>query len=607
MSEAAVRPAKITRVLPGSIAQEVGFEVGDRLVAINGQKPRDLIDYNFLCADEVLELEVLDQHDRTHLVEIEKDYDDELGLEFEAALFDGLIQCNNRCPFCFIDQQPPGKRASLYYKDDDYRLSFLYGSYLTLTNLTQREWDRIERLRLSPLFVSVHSTEPEVRSRLLKNPRAGEIMNQLAWFRDRRLQIHAQVVLCPGINDGVHLERTIHDLAGFYGSPAGQAGPSRRAMPALADQAAIGGGWAISENVTLLAGRSSGADLGAIESERDRVAVIDRLDGSEAAESDLSDPNVFDPNAFDPDVFDPNVFDPRSQPMGLTDWDSEEDQADGDDQWDEADGFDRAAWDDQDPNELDDDLDGNQDEVEPHRPTVTSVAIVPAGLTQFRPADDELQPVTPAKACEVIAQVRSLQQTFRQTLGSTFVWLADEWFLIAGQDLPEMVEYEDFPQIDNGVGSIRLFVDQFERALAANPVRATPFPRRLTWVVGNTVERPFSGLVRQLNQISGLTVQLAALNSDYWGQTMTVTGLLTGQDLVQKLAGQDLGDALLLPSLMLRHGEQRFLDDMTVQEVSDRLQVLIVIVTSAEAVIEQAVAAAWPQAIAPQAPSDLLA
>jgi putative radical SAM enzyme (TIGR03279 family) len=329
------------------------------------------------------------------------------------------------------------------------------------------------------------------------------------------------------------------------------------------------------------------------------VTVIDRLDGSEPAESNLSDP----------DVFDPDVFDPRSQPIGLTDWDPEEDQADEDDQWDEADGFDRAAWDDQDFDDFNDDLDSDQDEdeVEPHRPTVTSVAIVPAGLTQFRPADDELQPVTPAKACEVIAQVRSLQQTFRQTLGSTFVWLADEWFLIAGQDLPEMVEYENFPQIDNGVGSIRLFVDQFERALAANPVRATPFPRRLTWVVGNTVERPFSGLVRQLNQISGLTVQLAALNSDYWGQTMTVTGLLTGQDLVQKLTGQDLGDALLLPSLMLRHGEQRFLDDMTVQAVSDRLQVPIVIVTSAEAVIEQAVAAAWPQAIAPQAPSDLLA
>ncbi|MEO1374682.1 MAG: PDZ domain-containing protein, partial [Cyanobacteria bacterium J06635_10] len=144
-----IRPARITKILPDSIGAEIGFEVGDAIVSINGELPRDLIDYQFLCADEVLELEVLDFQGKTHQIDIEKDYDDDLGLEFETALFDGLIQCNNRCPFCFIDQQPPGKRSSLYLKDDDYRLSFLYGSYLTLTNLTQREWDRIERMRLS--------------------------------------------------------------------------------------------------------------------------------------------------------------------------------------------------------------------------------------------------------------------------------------------------------------------------------------------------------------------------------------------------------------------------------------------------------------------------
>ncbi|TAD78733.1 MAG: DUF512 domain-containing protein [Oscillatoriales cyanobacterium] len=225
--------------------------------------------------------------------------------------------------------------------------------------------------------------------------------------------------------------------------------------------------------------------------------------------------------------------------------------------------------------------------------------MVPAGLTQFRPADDELQPVTPAKAREVIAQVRSLQQEFRDRLGSTFVWLADEWFLIAGLDLPPIEEYEDFPQIDNGVGSIRLFVDRFEQALAQHPVRSVDRPRRLTWVVGNTVERPFAGLVDRLNQVDGLAVQLAALNSDYWGQTMTVTGLLTGQDLVAKLGDRDLGEALLLPSLMLRHGEQRLLDDLTVQQVSDRLGIPIVIVTSAEDVINQCTAEDWPQAVRP--------
>ena len=270
--------------------------MGDRLVSINGEKPRDLIDYRFLIADEFLELVVLDRDDRLHEIEIEKDYDEDLGLEFEVALFDGLIQCSNRCPFCFIDQQPPGKRESLYFKDDDYRLSFLYGSYLTLTNLSQREWDRIERLRLSPLYVSVHATNPEVRSRLLKNPRAGQILNQLAWFQARQLQIHAQVVVCPDLNDGDILRETLEDLVQFY------------------------------------------------------------------------------------------------------------------------------------PGEI---------------PTVTSVAIVPVGLTRFRPDQDELRPVTPADAVAVIERVQALQGKFLERFGTRFAWLADEWFLIGGEELPAQEEYED--------------------------------------------------------------------------------------------------------------------------------------------------------------------
>lgn len=423
-----IRPALITGVLPDSIAAEIGFEPGDRLVAINGVQPRDLIDYQFCCADEVLELEVLDQRGKTHVVEIEKDYDDDLGLEFESALFDGLIQCNNRCPFCFIDQQPPGKRHSLYLKDDDYRLSFLYGSYLTLTNLTQREWQRIEQLRLSPLYVSVHATEPQVRIRLLKNPRAGQILEQLQWFRDRRLQIHAQVVLCPGINDGHHLEQTLLDLAAFY------------------------------------------------------------------------------------------------------------------------------------PGEM---------------PTVASVAVVPVGLTRFRPPENALIPVNPAKAQEVVAQVQALQAQFQQQYGSTFAWLADEWFLLAGQELPPTSHYEDYPQIGNGVGSIRQFLQQFEMAARQLPARL-PQARNLTWVVGNAVEQAFQPVIHRLNQVEGLSVRLLALRSDYWGQTMTVTGLLTGQDIAAAVQGQDLGDAVLLPAVMLKQDEARFLDDMTVADLEAQLQVPIV-------------------------------
>lgn len=440
MSQSTIQPAKISRVLPDSIAAEIGFEVGDAIVSINQTQPRDLIDYRFLCSDEYLELEVIDTAGDLHQIEIEKDYDDDLGLEFETALFDGLIQCNNHCPFCFIDQQPPGKRQSLYLKDDDYRLSFLYGSYLTLTNLTEKEWRRIEQMRLSPLFVSVHATEPEIRTRLLKNDRARLIMSQLRWFQERRLQIHAQVVVCPGINDGEHLTRTLLDLASFH-----------------------------------------------------------------------------------------------------------------------------------------------QEEI----PAVASAAVVPVGLTRFRPAEDELIPVSQQQAIAVIKQVQQLQDKFKQQFGSTFAWLADEWFLIARQDIPPESHYEDYPQIGNGVGSIRLFLKQFQSTAKEMLPKSIDQPRRFTWVVGNAVEQAFQSLVNQLNQVEGLDINLVALNSQYWGQEITVTGLLTGQDILAGLSAKDLGDGVLLPSLMLKHDDTKFLDDLTVADVSNQLAIPIFPVSGVEELINQ--------------------
>lgn len=430
MRSASIQAAVITSVLRNSIAEDIGFEPGDRLVSINGERPRDLIDYRFLCSDEWLSLEVLDVRGETHTVEIEKDFDEDLGLEFESALFDKLIQCNNRCPFCFIDQQPPGKRDTLYLKDDDYRLSFLYGSYLTLTNLPPAEWKRIARLRLSPLYVSVHATEPEIRQHLLKNPRAGLLLEQLKWFQEHRLQIHAQVVVCPGINDGRHLERTLRDLAQFH--------------------------------------------------------------------------------------------------TGDT-------------------------------------------------PTVASAAVVPVGLTRFRPHGDELVPVNPTQANEVVDQVQHLQAEFKQQLDSTFAWLADEWFLIAGRALPPESHYETYPQIGNGVGSIRLFLKQFETAAQTLP-KSIKFPKHFIWIVGNAVEKAFEPLVERLNQVQGLTVTMAALNSEYWGQEITVTGLLTGYDILGKLKECNLGDGVLLPSLMLKRDQYStpentyFLDDMSVSELMHQLK-----------------------------------
>jgi putative radical SAM enzyme (TIGR03279 family) len=435
MSESTIRPAKISRVISNSIAAEIGFEVGDAIVSINGTQPRDLIDYQYLCADEFLELEAIDTHGRKHQLEIEKDYDEDLGLEFETALFDGLIQCTNRCPFCFIDQQPTGKRKSLYDKDDDYRLSFLYGSYLTLTNLTQKEWQRIKNMRLSPLFVSVHATEPDIRIRLLKNPRAGDILKQFKWFQERHLQLHAQVVVCPNINDGIHLEQTLLDLASFH-----------------------------------------------------------------------------------------------------------------------------------------------KGEI----PTIISAAVVPVGLTRFRPQEDELIAVSQSKALEVIQQVETLQQQFRQNIGSTFAWLADEWFLIAREELPPESHYEDYPQIGNGVGSIRQFIKEFYLKAKKLLPKRLPTAKIYSWVVGNAVEKAFIPLVDHLNSVENLTVNLIPLNSQYWGQEISVTGLLTGEDLLKGLQGKNLGDTLLLPSVMLKHDEAKFLDDRTITEVAEALQIKIIPVDGIE-------------------------
>ena len=352
------QPAVVATVEPGSIGEELGFEPGDQLLSINGVRPRDLIDYRYLCVEEELSLQVRDTAGELHSVDLEKDADDGLGLAFTEALFDGLRQCNNNCPFCFIDQQPPGHRDSLYLKDDDFRLSFLYGSYLTLTNLTDVDWQRIEDQRLSPLFVSVHATEPELRSRLLVNQRAGLLMDQLAWFDQRELQIHAQVVVCPGLNDGAALERTLSDLARF-----------------------AGGDW----------------------------------------------------------------------------------------------------------------------------PAVLSAAVVPVGLTRFRPEQDGLIPVDSQCARTVIAQVEQIQAEFQSLLGSRFAWLSDEWYLMAGLPLPPRADYEDFPQQENGVGSIRAFLEALDEASNELP-QSVSRSRRCSWVVGSIVKSALQPVAQRLNAVEGVSL-----------------------------------------------------------------------------------------------------
>ena len=435
-----IKPAVVASIEEGSIGEELGFEVGDRLISINGVKPRDLIDYKFLMAEENIQLIILDEKDKQHTIDIEKDYDDELGLAFTEALFDGLKQCNNQCPFCFIDQQPPGKRKSLYLKDDDYRLSFLYGSYLTLTNLSEQDWERIDQQRLTPLFVSVHATEPSLRSKLLRNPKAIDLLNQLAWFSKKRIQIHAQIVVCPEINDGKALERTINDLYSF-------------------------------------------------------------------AQGDF--------------------------------------------------------------------------------PVVLSAAVVPVGLTRFRPSNDGLIPVDPDCATKVINQIEPMQRIFYKSTGSRFAWLSDEWYLIAKKALPSLNSYEDLPQKENGVGSIRSFLRAMDEATRDLPTKIDQ-KKTCSWVVGKLVENELKKPCNRLNKINNFALHLYGLPSPYWGQEQIVTGLLTGQDLIKGLRGKELGDELLLPSVMLRQGEKIFLDDMTLQELSLSLNVSVRIVHDAQDIVNKA-------------------
>lgn len=205
-------PAKISGVVEGSIAEELELNEGDELIAIDGITPQDMIDYNYLCKNELITIEIKKANGELEEIELEKDYDDDLGIIFESAVFDKVKPCLNNCIFCFVAQQPKGLRDTLYIKDDDYRLSYLQGTYITTTNLTDKDKERIAQLHLGPFYVSVHTTNPELRVKMLRNPNAGKIMENLTWFKEHEIPFHTQIVLCPGYNDGAELERTLKDL-----------------------------------------------------------------------------------------------------------------------------------------------------------------------------------------------------------------------------------------------------------------------------------------------------------------------------------------------------------------------------------------------------------
>lgn len=422
---------KVAQVLPGSIAAEVGVLPGFALVAVNGQAVVDILDYRWALASERLTLTLVDQANEPWEIEIEKEYGEDIGLVFEYPTIAPLHNCKNNCLFCFVAQLPPGVRCTLCVKDDDYRLSSLHGSFVTLTNLSESDWQRLLEVRPSPLYVSVHTTNGPLREQMMRNPKAGQILQQLRTLADQHIEMHCQIVLVPGINDGAELEKTVHDLL--------------------------------------------------------------------------------------------------------------------------------ALW-----------------------PAVQSVAIVPVGLTAHRSQLPLLRKTTIEDARNVIADLLPLARQARRKLGVSFVYLADEFFLLAGSALPERRYYDDFPQIENGIGLTRLLLDELKPCLRRLPKRLSR-PRRVIWVTGSLAAPVLQTVAWELNRIENLWVDVLAVPNRFFGESVTVTGLLTGQDILAALQQvAPAGAQILLPEVALRAEERDFLDGMTLDELQQALPQTEIIVTPIE-------------------------
>ncbi len=410
----------IETVLPGSPAERAGLMPGEHLLAIDGQRLRDLIDYTWLASDDEAELTVRDRSGTQRNVWLEPEPGEPLGLTFAPP---EPKRCGNNCLFCFVHQLPKGLRRPLYVKDEDYRLSFLQGTYVTLTNLKGTELRRIIAQRLSPLYISVHATEPLLREQLLGRSGIPPILEQLTRLAEARIQMHTQVVLCPGLNDGPHLEQTVSDLAALY-------------------------------------------------------------------------------------------------------------------------------------------------------PAVQSLAVVPVGLTSHRQRLPQLTPMDRAYAADFLDQWLPRMRALNKRLGEPFLQLADEFFLKAGRPFPALKEYGDLPQWENGVGMVPWFQHQAGRVIK----RARPLARPLTATVvtGCSAIGFVSEFLREVASRTGAVLNAIAIPNRLFGERVTVTGLVAGRDIVATLQGQTLGELVLVPEVMLKEGEGRFLDDLTTQELSQALQLPVV-------------------------------
>ena len=396
-------PALVSDIIEGAIAEELGIAKGDIILSIDNTEMQDMIDYQFLCKNELITLAVKKKNGEIEEIEIEKDFDEDLGIVFESAVFDKVKPCLNNCIFCFVAQQPEGLRDTLYVKDDDYRLSFLQGTYITTTNLTEEDKSRISKMHLGPFYISVHTTNPRLRVEMLKNPNAGKIMENLKWFKDNEIPFHVQIVLCPGYNDGEELKRTLDDL-----NSLGEA--------------------------------------------------------------------------------------------------------------------------------------------------VLSVAIVPVGITQFR--EKELRTVDKDIAIETI----NIASKYKN------VCCSDEFFLLAGYDIPESEYYGSFCQLDDGVGSLRTIMDDFDSLELPDKLNKKI---KIAFACSVAATKAFNYISKKFNKIKNLETVVCPVKSTFWGKNITVAGLITSEDLINSI--KDINaDYVIIPSIMLKPYTNLFLDGNSLDYVKEK-------------------------------------
>ena len=425
----------ISKVYKGSIAEEIGIEVGDLLIAVNDEEIHDIIEYKFLISDEYIELEIQKRDGEVYIYEIEKDFDEELGIEFVNPIIDKAKSCRNKCVFCFIDQLPKGMRETLYFKDDDSRLSFLQGNYVTLTNMSDKDVERVIKYHMSPINISFQTTNPELRCMMLHNRFAGDALKKVDRFYEAGIEMNGQIVLCKGVNDGAELERSISDMSKYL-------------------------------------------------------------------------------------------------------------------------------------------------------PHLRSVSVVPVGLSKYREGLYPLEPFTKEEAQQVLATIHKWQEKLFPEYGLHFIHASDEWYILAEEEIPDEDNYDGYLQLENGVGMIRLLLEEFEDSLrqlrkSGAMERWNHRKREISTVTGRIVAPYIERMARRMEEeFPGLCVHVHPIRNDFFGERITVTGLLTGQDIMAQLKGEHLGEELLLPINVLRSGERVLLDDYTVEDISSALQVPVNIVKS---------------------------